>query len=79
MRKGETSIIGADDLLKDLIPLNTWLYHRHSENVFKVIKVREWSLDTVSLDGEIIGVNRWITARDIRNHTIIVDKKGPLS
>jgi len=75
MKRGESSI-PVDDLLKDPIPLNTWLYHRHSENVFKVLKVHEWSLDIEDLDGTRGGCNRWITARDIRHHTIIVDKKG---
>lgn len=76
MRKGEASVIGADDLLKDPIPLNTWLYHRHSENVFRVLKVNAWSLETEDLDGTRGGANRWIIAQDIRRHTIIVDKKG---
>lgn len=78
MKRGEIGIIGDDDPLKDPIPLMTWMMHRHSENIWRVTKVNAWSLEIENLDGSPSpGINRYITACDIRRGTIVVDKEGP--
>lgn len=36
---------------KSPIPLNTWLLHKHSENVFKVTKIHLYFCETIELSG----------------------------
>jgi hypothetical protein len=64
--------------MPEIIPLNTWLMHRHSQNVFKVVKIHTLHLSIENLDGTYGNTNRYITENDIRNGTIIIDKEGEI-
>lgn len=58
------------------IPLNTWLMHRHSQNIFKVVKVHKLHVDTVDLDDGRKGfANRYLLEQDLTLHRYTIDKE----
>lgn len=58
------------------IPLNTWLYHKTSENVFKVIKVHALHVETEDLDGRRGHANRYLLEQDLANGVYTIDKEA---
>lgn len=58
------------------IPLNTWLMHRQSENVFKVVAIHALHVDTVDLDGTKGLANRYLLEQDIAKGVYTIDKEG---
>lgn len=58
------------------IPLNTWLFHKQSENVFKVVRIHALHVDTVDLDGRTGFANRYLLEQDIAKDRYTIDKEG---
>ena len=63
------------------IPLNTWLIHRHSHNLFKVVRIHALHVVTSSDDlgtgSQMTGfANRFILEEQIRRKTVIIDPRG---
>jgi hypothetical protein len=58
------------------IPLNTWLFHRQSENVFKVIKIHALHVETMDLDGQKGLANRYLLEQDLARGVYTIDKEG---
>lgn len=56
------------------IPLNTWLFHKHSETVFKVVTIHALHVDTVDLDGRTGFANRYLLEQDIAKGVYTIDK-----
>lgn len=56
------------------IPLNTWLYHKQSENVFKVLKIHPLHVETMDLDGVKGLANRYLLEQDIAKGVYTIDK-----
>lgn len=60
------------------IPLNTWLLHRHSQNLFKVARIHALYVDTYADDlgtgpKQTGYANRFMLEAMIQRKTVIVD------
>ncbi len=59
------------------IPLNIWLMHRHSQNIFKVTKIHKLHVEIVDLDDRRRGyANRDLLEHDLDLHRYTIDHKG---
>lgn len=59
------------------IPLNTWMMHKQSQNIFKVVAVKALHVHTVDLDDGRQGfANKYLLAEGIRRGHYVIDQKG---